>query len=166
MLILGTNEVTDESELAALKQKRRGSLQIHLDASEIGSLAKVAEEREKRKEALLKSQRRKSTPILISSNIESLKIEEQIENTLTLKPPEKAETEEEEKRDDEPEKTQAVDGDKKDRKNWDYFEIDHPKAISDKKLQQLKAKYLRRRTEGSLGKNLCSFFAPSTLLFA
>ena len=35
-------------------------------------------------------------------------------------------------------------------KNWDYFEIDHPKAISDKKLQQLKTKYLRRRTEGSL----------------
>ena len=35
-------------------------------------------------------------------------------------------------------------------KNWDYFEIDHPKAISDKKLQQLKSKYLRRRTESSL----------------
>merc|ERR1739848_134691 len=35
-------------------------------------------------------------------------------------------------------------------KNWDYFEIDHHKAISDKKLQQLKTKYLRRRTEGSL----------------
>ena len=146
MWYLGTNEVTDESELAALKQKRRGSLQIHLDASEIGSLAKVAEEREKRKEALLKSQRRKSTPILISSNIDSLKIEEQINNTLTLKP-EQPEPEEEEKRDDEPEKSPA------DRKNWDYFEIDHPKAISDKKLQQLKAKYLRRRTEGSLGKN-------------
>ena len=27
------------------------------------------------------------------------------------------------------------------KKTWDYFEIDHPKAISDKKLQQLKAKY-------------------------
>lgn len=35
-------------------------------------------------------------------------------------------------------------------KNWDYFEIDHPKAISDKKLQQLKTKYLRRRTEANL----------------
>ena len=35
-------------------------------------------------------------------------------------------------------------------KNWDYFEIDHPKAISDKKLQQLKAKYQRRKTESVL----------------
>ncbi len=32
-------------------------------------------------------------------------------------------------------------------RNWDYFEINHPKAISDKKLQQLKEKYLRRKTE-------------------
>ena len=36
------------------------------------------------------------------------------------------------------------------KKNWDYFEINHPKAISDKKLQELKAKYQRRRTEGTL----------------
>lgn len=37
------------------------------------------------------------------------------------------------------------------RKKWDYFEIDHPKAISDKKLQQLQAKFSRRRhTEGQL----------------
>merc|ERR1712008_209489 len=35
-------------------------------------------------------------------------------------------------------------------KNWDYFEIYHPKARSDKKLQQLESKYLRRRTESSL----------------
>ena len=35
-------------------------------------------------------------------------------------------------------------------KNWEYFEINHPKAISDKKLEELKAKYARRRTEGSL----------------
>ena len=37
-------------------------------------------------------------------------------------------------------------------KNWDYFEsFDHPKAISDRKLQQLKAKFSRRsRTEGNL----------------
>ena len=140
--------------MAELKQKRRGSLQIHLDASEIGTLAKMAEEREKRQEALLKSQRRKSTPILINSHhLETLKIEEQINNTLR-----NHHSEEEEKKDDEkPEKNLEMshNGDdqaRKDQKNWDYFEIDHPKAISDKKLQQLKAKYLRRRTEGSLGK--------------
>ena len=138
--------------MAELKQKRRGSLQIHLDASEIGTLAKMAEEREKRQEALLKSQRRKSTPILINSHhLETMKIEEQINNTLR-----NHHSEEEEKKDDEkPEKNLEMshNGDdqaRKDQKNWDYFEIDHPKAISDKKLQQLKTKYLRRRTEGSL----------------
>ena len=137
--------------MAELKQKRRGSLQIHLDASEIGTLAKMAEEREKRQEALLKSQRRKSTPILINSHhLETLKIEEQINNTLR-----NHHSEEEEKKDDEKPEKNLENGDdpaRKDQKNWDYFEIDHPKAISDKKLQQLKAKYLRRRTEGSLGK--------------
>ncbi len=152
--------------MAELKQKRRGSLQIHLDASEIGTLAKVAEEREKRKEALLKSQRRKSTPILINSHhIETMKIEEQINNTLRNNNSE--EREEEEKKDDEkPEKT-LENGDqilRKDQKNWDYFEIDHPKAISDKKLQQLKAKYLRRRTEGSLGKDDFPLHFPLLML--
>ena len=37
-------------------------------------------------------------------------------------------------------------------KKWEYFEIgDHPKAISDKKLLQLKNKYQRRNTEPALG---------------
>ena len=44
---------------------------------------------------------------------------------------------------------QSVKGGHK-QKNWEYFEINHPKAISDKKLQELKAKYARRRTEGTL----------------
>ena len=152
--------------MAELKQKRRGSLQIHLDASEIGTLAKVAEEREKRKEALLKSQRRKSTPILINSHhIETMKIEEQINNTLRNNNSE--EREEEEKKDDEKPEKSLENGDqilRKDQKNWDYFEIDHPKAISDKKLQQLKAKYLRRRTEGSLGKDDFPLHFPLLML--
>ena len=33
------------------------------------------------------------------------------------------------------------------KKNWEYFEINHPKAISDQRLQQLKAKYQKRKTE-------------------
>ena len=36
------------------------------------------------------------------------------------------------------------------KRTWDYFEINHPKAISDKKLEQLKAKYTRRKTETAL----------------
>jgi len=39
------------------------------------------------------------------------------------------------------------------KRTWDYFEINHPKAISDKKLEQLKAKYTRRKTEASLQSN-------------
>ena len=36
-------------------------------------------------------------------------------------------------------------------KKWEYFEIeDHPKAISDKKLLQLKSKYQRRNTEPAM----------------
>jgi len=36
------------------------------------------------------------------------------------------------------------------KRTWDYFEINHPKAISDKKLEQLKAKYTRRKTDTNL----------------
>jgi len=36
------------------------------------------------------------------------------------------------------------------KRTWDYFEINHPKAISDKKLEQLKAKYNRRKTEANI----------------
>merc|ERR1719239_835312 len=36
------------------------------------------------------------------------------------------------------------------KRTWDYFEINHPKAISDKRLEQLKEKYTRRKTEASL----------------
>ena len=81
----GEVHASDADELALLKQKRRGSLQIHLDASDIGQLTKAAEDREMRKkEALLKSQRRKSTPSnLLSSNLDSLKIED-IDNKRIL----------------------------------------------------------------------------------
>merc|ERR1712079_788646 len=36
------------------------------------------------------------------------------------------------------------------KRTWDYFEINHPKAISDKKLEQLKAKYTGRKTENDI----------------
>jgi len=167
-------EVATPDELALLKQKRRGSLQIHLDPSDIGQLTKAAEDREARKkEALLKSQRRKSTPSsLLSSNLDSLKIED-IDNSVINKLNVEEQTDEADQpeKKDEPEvlpstatksrETAEADAttqqhrkseilQRQREKNWDYFEIDHPKAISDKKLQQLKTKYLRRRTEGSL----------------
>ena len=42
------------------------------------------------------------------------------------------------------------------KKNWEYFEINHPKAISDQRLQQLKAKYQKRRTEELKTENIIS----------
>jgi len=174
-------EVATPDELALLKQKRRGSLQIHLDPSDIGQLTKAAEDREARKkESLLKLQRRKSVPSsLLSSNLDSLKIEDidiSVINKLNIDEPE-TETEKKDEPEVSPEmkksdvtksreiaeaekSANALASTQQQRKsellmrqrdkNWDYFEIDHPKAISDKKLQQLKTKYLRRRTEGSL----------------
>merc|ERR1712088_1233160 len=141
-----------------------------------------AEDLEKKKEAMLKTQRRKSTPTLLSNNLETMKIQDQIVDILKTASEEKDDiTEqqqqllinecEEEKKDDQPEnkknentnntyKANVLANQQQQRKSvlmhqqhqkkWDYFEIDHPKAISDKKLQQLKAKFSRRRTEGNL----------------
>ena len=207
---------TSASELAELKKKRRGSLQIQFDPGydTLGQIAKAAEDLEKRKEAMLKAQRRKSTPTLLGSagssssgstsssnnNLETMKIQNQIVDILktaseeVVEPAEaaaamaavlashaenmNAEMQGDEKKDDEPEgatkktqlststtslvvnrkpaqlaqqQQQQEQSQQSRQKNWDYFEIDHPKAISDKKLQQLKAKFSRRRTcEGSL----------------
>jgi len=153
-------EQAEADNLKALKQKRRGSLQIQLDPSDIGKLAKAAEENK------LKSQRRKSTPLLRN-------LEDQIDNILNLEQEKKDHEKDKSLSDDQQKKLADNDNEstgctkasllasqqqarkseliqKNKQKNWDYFEIDHPKAISDKKLQQLKSKYLRRRTEGNL----------------
>lgn len=180
-------------EMAEVKQRRRGSLQIQIDPAALGQLAKTAEEAERKKRNEEKLQRRKSTSSLLSNNIENLKIQEQIADILShtansspnLEPKvdkeEAMEVDSESKLREVNEKTDEEKTNTDDKvpeaamdqhatsssglsnvyqrkaalkeqrkKNWDYFEIDHPKAISDKKLQQLKAKYLRRRTESSL----------------
>ena len=139
---------------------------------------------------MLKTQRRKSTPTLLSNtNLETMKIQDQIVDILKTASEKEAmnsksvddanENTEEKKDEEKPESKkeqltkskQTVDKSKQTadenqqqlrtksvplmhtpQKNWDYFEsFDHPKAISDKKLQQLKAKFSRRsRTEGNL----------------
>ena len=136
---------------------------------------------------MLKTQRRKSTPTLLSNtNLETMKIQDQIvdilktasekeDNTMnsniSYNPSvDNANENTEEKKDEEKPESKKVDKSKQTadenqqqrtksvplmhtpQKNWDYFEsFDHPKAISDRKLQQLKAKFSRRsRTEGNL----------------
>ena len=140
----------------------------------------------KKKEALLKTQRRKSTPTLLSNaNLETMKIQDQIVDILKTASEKETdsnnpaddntnENTEEKKDEEKPEskkdqqhltkskqtadenqqqlRTKSVPLMHTPQKNWDYFEsFDHPKAISDRKLQQLKAKFSRRsRTEGNL----------------
>lgn len=64
---------SEAAELGALKAKRRNSLQINLDPITLSDLEDV-EAKRKKELALLKVQRRKSTPTLLTSTIESLKI--------------------------------------------------------------------------------------------
>jgi len=204
-------------DLAALKRKRRGSLQIQLNEGILKDLAKAGDEARK-KEAKEKEQRRKSTSSILLRNIENMKIQDKItdilehghQGVIEEKALEKTDVSEKLEPDiqnvpqeptnassrfpkkngnnnnanktnmtersnaglDKPqliynkEKQKPVDtnltkrtsspyldrklqADQK-QKSWDYFEITHPKAISDKKLQELKAKYQRRRTEGTL----------------
>ena len=215
----GSNNTSND--LAALKRKRRGSLQIQLNEGILKDLAKAGDEARK-KEAKEKEQRRKSTSSILMRNIENMKIQDKITDILdhgrkgVIEEKALEKTDVSEKLEDgtkpdyqnspqEPthapptvskkngnnnnlnktnrterssaaldkqkliyNKEKPKPGDSNltkrtsspylDRKlqagqkqrSWDYFEITHPKAISDKKLQELKAKYQRRRTEGTL----------------
>lgn len=157
-----TPETEDE---AAVKQRRRASLQIQFDSPAFAQLSSS----DKDESQWLKAQRRKSTSSLLSNNIENLKIQEQITEILNAQKNLLSEGQEEnqgeekcdaEKNIDEKSDSSAKTSDEpvimrkslmdkvaQRKKNWDYFEIDHPKAISDQRLEQLKVKYLRRRTE-------------------
>ena len=65
----------DESE-AAVKQRRRASLNIQFDPTSI--LAEAENENKSSNEKWLKAQRRKSASSILSNNIENLKIQEQV----------------------------------------------------------------------------------------
>jgi len=176
------------SNVDALNNKRRGSLQINLNQNELAKLTERAESEKSRIAAKL--QRRKSTSAIHPVRCTEVKMPGIQEDALPTKP-----------RDDDPAKDLAIHSEKKDKeketegekesgvaeegrelpaggddptdselendqtqtkgrvylekanerkRTWDYFEINHPKAISDKKLEQLKAKYTRRKTETSL----------------
>ena len=70
-------ECEDETE-AAVQQRRRASLNIQFDPSSI-----LAENENKTgNEKWLKAQRRKSASSILSNNIENLKIQEQVINSI------------------------------------------------------------------------------------
>jgi len=159
----------------SLKNKRRGSLQIHLDSSALANLAETSDKNEKN---AIKLQRRKSTSAILPVRIEDNKMQNNVENKvveevqkrldvllsnncddeenipdLAVSNKENYHTESEVNKLGSLTRGQAyLDKVNERKRTWDYFEINHPKAISDKKLEQLKAKYTRRKTETSLSK--------------
>ena len=164
------------ANIDSLKNKRRGSLQIQIDSN---ALAKLAENADKNEKNAIKLQRRKSTSAILPVRLDDNKIQNNNENNVVeevqkrldillsdkndveKKIPEEAVNEnktiiksdlEEEKVCSSTKGSIYLEKVNERKRTWDYFEINHPKAISDKKLELLKAKYTRRKTETSLPK--------------
>merc|ERR1719412_2883729 len=157
----------------SMKNKRRGSLQIQIDPKAFEKLTE-AEENEK-SQANLKLQRRKSTSAILPLRLSEVKMANIDETCAELGG--KTDLEEvtaEFNNNSEPavseddsvgteadnEGTQLLPKGRvylekvnERKRTWDYFEINHPKAISEKKLEQLKAKYQRRKTEADILSN-------------
>merc|ERR1719266_2625718 len=157
----------------SMKNKRRGSLQIQIDPKAFEKLTET-EENEK-SQANLKLQRRKSTSAILPLRLSEVKMANIDETCAELAG--KTDLEEvtaEFNNNSEPavseddsvgteadnEGTQSLPKGRvylekvnERKRTWDYFEINHPKAISEKKLEQLKAKYTRRKTEADILSN-------------
>jgi len=167
--------------LDSMKNKRRGSLQIQIDPKAFAKLTET-EEKEKA-ENHIKLQRRKSTSAILPLRLSEVKMADIDETVLELGLGGKPELEENNEPEFNNNSEQNVSEDEsvgtetdnegstapytqslpkgrvymekvnERKRTWDYFEINHPKAISDKKLEQLKAKYTRRKTEADILSN-------------
>merc|ERR1712088_929030 len=157
----------------SMKNKRRGSLQIQIDPKAFEKLTE-AEGREK-SQANIKLQRRKSTSAILPLRLSEVKMANIDETCADLggktdleevsaefnNNSEPAESEDDSvgaEADNEctqslPKGRVYLEKVNERKRTWDYFEINHPKAISDKKLEQLKAKYTRRKTEADILSN-------------
>ena len=138
----------EEGSSKELKQKRRGSLQIEGKSTEEDENLSKEE-----LEAKIKQIRRRSTSAILNTELNILNVTSILKETDANGVNEDDDDDEESndnvfKASSSPSSASSVIERRK--KNWEYFEIDHPKAISDKKLQQLKAKYQRRKTDSSL----------------
>jgi len=174
----------------ALKNKRRGSLQIQIDPK---SLANLTERSATSENNVLKTLRRKSTSAILPlrlSEVKPVDIDEtsvdasgkQEEDTNLSGDVSSTEAKSNPMSDQTVSEADSVESDVNNtgscesitlayfnqslpkgriylekvnerKRTWDYFEINHPKAISDKKLAQLKAKYTRRKTEADILSN-------------
>ena len=165
----------------SMKNKRRGSLQIQIDPKAFAKLTET-EENEKLQNHI-KLQRRKSTSAILPLRLSEVKMADIDETVLELGLDGGKSDLEENTAESNNYSSQAVSEDEsvgteadnegssasysqsipkgrvylekvnERKRTWDYFEINHPKAISDKKLEQLKAKYTRRKTEADILSN-------------
>jgi len=162
----------------SMKNKRRGSLQIQIDSNAFAKLSETTESQKSNN--AIKLQRRKSTSAILPLRLSEVKmpdIEEDAssrnksENSINEKYKNISEKAVSEINSDESEPNNEGSSESinapyfnqslpkgrvylekvnERKRTWDYFEINHPKAISDKKLEQLKAKYTRRKTEADI----------------
>merc|ERR1711981_448497 len=160
----------------SMKNKRRGSLQIQIDPKAFEKLAET-EENEK-SQSNIKLQRRKSTSAILPLRLSEVKMANIDETSAELggktdleevaaaefnnnSDPGAASEDDSVGAEADNEGTQSslpkgrvyLEKVNERKRTWDYFEINHPKAISDKKLEQLKAKYTRRKTEADILSN-------------
>ena len=158
----------------SMKNKRRGSLQIQIDPKAFEKLTETEENDQSRTD--MKLQRRKSTSAILPLRLSEVKMANIDETCAELGgKTELEEVEAEFNNNSEPAVSEddsvgtEADNDggaaslpkgrvylekvNERKRTWDYFEINHPKAISDKKLEQLKAKYTRRKTEADILSN-------------
>ena len=162
----------------SMKNKRRGSLQIQIDSNAFAKLSETTESQKSNN--AIKLQRRKSTSAILPLRLSEVKmpdIEEDAsfknksDNSINEKYKNISEKAVSEINSDESEPNNEGSSESinapyfnqslpkgrvylekvnERKRTWDYFEINHPKAISDKKLEQLKAKYTRRKTEADI----------------
>ena len=165
----------------ALKNKRRGSLQIQIDPKSLSNLTETASELSENN--VLKTLRRKSTSAILPlrlSEVKTVDIDEAVVDEESVLSTESKSTKMSDQAVSEVDSVDDSDGNNggscesitsayfnqslpkgrvylekvnERKRTWDYFEINHPKAISDKKLAQLKAKYTRRKTEADILSN-------------
>ena len=169
----------------ALKNKRRGSLQIQIDPKSLSNLTETTSELSENN--VLKTLRRKSTSAILPLRLSEVKTVDIDETVVGVKQEEaesvlSTESKSTKMSDQAVSEVDSVESDGNNasscesissayfnqslprgraylekvnerKRTWDYFEINHPKAISDKKLAQLKAKYTRRKTEADILSN-------------
>merc|ERR1711981_296404 len=160
----------------SMKNKRRGSLQIQIDPKAFEKLTET-EENEK-SQSNMKLQRRKSTSAILPLRLSEVKMANIDETSAELGGKTDleevaaaefnnnsdpgavseddsvgAEADNEGTQSSLPKGRVYLEKVNERKRTWDYFEINHPKAISDKKLEQLKAKYTRRKTEADILSN-------------